>query len=77
MEVSDGIAELELCNPPVSALGVDAQFALAAGIKALGRRDDVRVMIIAAVGKAFCAGLDIKEVAADPGLIVRSPLGEP
>ncbi len=69
-EVADGIAELELCNPPVNAFGVGAQFALAAEIEALGRRDEVRVIIIAAAGKGFCAGLDIKEVAADPGLIV-------
>ena len=68
--VTDGIAELELCNPPVNAFGVDAQFALAAEIETLGRCADVRVIIIAAVGKGFCAGLDIKEVAADPGLIV-------
>ena len=70
VEVIDGIAELEMCNPPVNAFGVDAQFALAAGIEALGRRDDVRVIIIAAVGKGFFAGLDIKEMAADPSLIV-------
>ena len=70
IEVTDGIAEMELCNPPVNAFGVDAQFALAAEIETLGRRADVRVIIIAAVGKGFCAGLDIKEVAADPGLIV-------
>ena len=70
VEVIDGIAELELCNPPVNAFGVDAQFALAAEIEALGRRDDVRVIIIAAVGKGFFAGLDIKEMAADPSLIV-------
>ena len=70
VQVTDGIAELELWNPPVNAFGVDAQFALAAEIEALGRRADVRVIIIAAVGKGFCAGLDIKEVAADPGLIV-------
>ena len=69
-DVADGIAELEFCNPPVNAFGVDDQFALAAEIESLGRRDDVRVIIIAAVGKGFCAGLDIKEVAADPDLIV-------
>ena len=54
----------------MNAFGVDAQFALAAEIEALGRRDDVRVIIIAAVGKGFFAGLDIKEMAADPSLIV-------
>ena len=70
IDVTDGIAELELCNPPVNAFGVDDQFALAAEIEALGRRDDVRVIIIAAVGKGFFAGLDIKEMAADPSLIV-------
>ena len=68
--VSDGIAELELHNPPVNAFGVAAQFALAAEIEALGRRDDVRVIVIAAVGKGFCAGIDVKEVAADPSRIV-------
>ena len=52
-EVADGMAELELCNPPVNAFGVDDQFALAAEIENLGQRDDVRVIIIAAVGKGF------------------------
>lgn len=70
--MADGIAELELCNPPVNAFGVDAQFALAAEIAALGRRDDVRAIVIAAVGKGFCAGIDVKEVAADPSRIVAA-----
>lgn len=69
-EVADGIAELELCNPPVNAFGVGAQSALADEIENLGQRDDVRVIIIAATGKGFFAGLDIKEMAADPSLIV-------
>ena len=70
--VADGVAELEIHNPPVNAFGVDAQFALAAEIGALGRRDDVRVIVIAAVGKGFFAGLDIKEMAADPSRIVAA-----
>lgn len=68
--VTDGIAELELNNPPVNAFGVKAQAALANEVAALGRRDDVRVLIIAAAGKGFFAGIDVKEVAADPSLIV-------
>ena len=68
--VADGIAELELHNPPVNAFGVAAQYALAAEIESLGRRDDVRVIIIAAIGKGFCAGIDVKEVAAEPSRIV-------
>ncbi len=68
--VADGVAELELHNPPVNAFGVQAQFALAAEIEDLGRRDDVRVILIAAIGKGFCAGIDIKEVAENPSKIV-------
>ena len=70
--VADGIAELEIDHPPVNALGVAAQFALAHEIDALGRRDDVRVIVIAAAGKGFCAGIDIKEVAAEPQRIVAA-----
>ena len=30
-DVTDGIAELELCNPPVNAFGVEAQFSPGCG----------------------------------------------
>ena len=71
VSVADGIAELVLDNPPVNAFDTAAQFALAAEIEALGRRDDVLVIVIAANGKGFCAGIDVKEVAADPSRIVE------
>ena len=43
---------------------------IAAEIKALGERDDVTVIIVRAEGKGFCAGVDIKELGADPNMIV-------
>ncbi len=73
--VTDGIAELVFDNPPVNAFDTQAQFAISAEIEALGRRADVRVIIIAAEGRGFCAGIDIKEVAADGSKIVDANRG--
>ncbi|MCB9683178.1 MAG: enoyl-CoA hydratase family protein [Alphaproteobacteria bacterium] len=65
--VSDGIAEVVVDRPPVNALHVDGWFALADTLTALGRRDDVRVVILTAEGRGFNAGVDIKEMQATPG----------
>lgn len=69
--IRDGIAELVFNHPPVNAFDSAGWFAIAEAIEALGRSEDVRVIIIAAEGKGFCAGVDIKELAADSGAIVR------
>jgi len=68
--IKDGIAEMILDHPPVNAFDSAGWFAIAAELDALGDNDDVRVIIVAAAGKGFCAGVDIKELAADPGKIV-------
>jgi enoyl-CoA hydratase len=68
--ISDGIAELVLDQPPVNAFDSHGWFAIAAEITRLGQSDDVRVIIIAANGKGFCAGVDIKELAADSNKIL-------
>ena len=44
--------------------------AIAAEIDALGANEAVNVIIITAEGRGFCAGVDIKELAADRHLIV-------
>ncbi len=63
--IANGIAELVIDNPPVNALDIASQYAIAAEVEALGTNDEVRVIIIAAEGKGFCAGLDMKEMAED------------
>jgi enoyl-CoA hydratase len=68
--VSDGIAEMVLDHPPVNAFDSAGWFAIAAEIDALGARDDVRVIVIGGEGKGFCAGVDIKELAADASKIL-------
>jgi enoyl-CoA hydratase len=65
-----GIAEVVIDRPPVNALSAAGWQGLAAEIAALGERPEVRVIVIRAEGRGFCAGVDIKELDADPGLIV-------
>ena len=66
---ANGVAELVINRPPVNALNAAGWYGLAAEIERLGNQSEVRV-IIRAEGKGFCAGVDIKELAANSGLIV-------
>ena len=67
-EVQDGIAEIAIDVPPVNALKADDWFTLADELDDID--DDVRVVIVRAEGRGFCAGVDIKELQADPAMIV-------
>jgi len=69
--IKNGIAELIFDHPPVNAFSSFGWFAIAEEIRALGQNSDVRVIIIAAEGRGFCAGVDIKELAKDGSLITR------
>jgi enoyl-CoA hydratase len=68
--IDNGIAEMTLDHPPVNAFDSAGWFAIAEEIDALGVNESVRVIIIAAAGKGFCAGVDIKELDADSSKIV-------
>lgn len=68
--INNGIAEMILDHPPVNAFDSQGWFAIAREIDALGVNDEVRVIVIAAEGRGFCAGVDIKELAADALKIV-------
>lgn len=70
VRIEDGIAELLLNHPPVNALDSQGWAKLAETVAGLGRNDAVRVVVIAAEGRGFCAGVDIKELAADGSRIV-------
>lgn len=63
--INDGIAELVFSKPPVNAFNSVEWRQIAEEIEQFGMNDAVRVIIIAAEGKGFCAGVDIKELAAD------------
>ncbi len=65
-ETHEHIATITIDNPPVNALPVAGWFALADAFRAAGRDVNVRAVILRAEGKGFQAGVDIKELAADP-----------
>jgi enoyl-CoA hydratase len=73
--VENGVAEVLLAHPPVNALPSAGWFHLAQTLESLGRDDSVRVVLLAAEGRGFCAGVDIKELAADASRIAQVSRG--
>jgi len=69
IEVSagDGIAEVVLDYPPVNALPAQGWFDLAAVVTSAGQEPTTRAVILAAEGRGFCAGVDIKEMQRTAG----------
>jgi len=75
VEIARGVAEVFIDHPPVNAPDSAGWNRLAHTIEALGGNDDVRCIILAAKGKGFCAGVDIKELAADSSRITAVNAG--
>ena len=59
---SNGVLEVVMDNPPVNALGIADTDQLATIFESVAKNLDVKVAILTAVGKGFCAGVDIKEI---------------
>jgi enoyl-CoA hydratase len=64
---SGGVAEVIIDFPPVNALPVQGWFELADAVTAAGADPEVRAVILAARGRGFCAGVDIKQMQQAPG----------
>ncbi len=71
----NGVAEVVLNRPPVNALNAAGWNGLAAEIHGLGERPEVRVIVVRAEGRGFCAGVDIKELAQNDKLILEVNAG--
>ena len=64
---SDGIARLTLNRPEqYNSLSEDMLGSLQGQLDAIAEDKSVRVIVLAAAGKAFCAGHDLKEMRARP-----------
>ena len=61
---SDGILRITLANPPANALSLAVMAALQDELDRARDDASVRVIVLAASGKLFCAGHDLKEMTA-------------
>jgi len=63
----DGIATLTLNRPQArNALSTELMEALDASLVTIASEPGIRVVVIAAAGRAFCAGHDMREIRATP-----------
>ena len=67
-DAADGIAEVVIDFPPVNALPAQGWNDLAATVTSAGADPRTRVVILAADGRGFCAGVDIKEMQRPTGM---------
>ena len=67
VSVADGIAEVVIDFPPVNALPVNGWYDLASALTETGADPGTRVVVLAAEGRGFCAGVDIKEMQRTAG----------
>lgn len=70
-QIHSRIAEVVIDHPPVNALDSAGWNELARVITAAGSNPQVRVVLIRAEGKGFCAGVDLKEMTQFPERIVE------
>jgi len=68
--VDGAIAEVIFDFPPVNAFNGATWNEIPKIIDDLGRREDIKVILLRSEGKGFCAGVDIKELADDGSAIV-------
>jgi len=59
--VKERVARLTLRRPPLNILDIDTCLALKAALRGLAARPDVGVLVLAADGRSFSAGVDIGE----------------
>ena len=68
VETSGQIATVTLDRPEaMNALSAELREAVTRAFRELAETDDVRVAILTGAGRAFCAGLDLKELGAGGG----------
>lgn len=71
--ISDaGVVELTMDNPPVNALNIGDTYRIAELMDSYKHNEAARVVVLTAVGRGFCAGVDIKEMQeldANDGII--------
>ena len=76
VETNEGVSTVTLNRPDAyNALSRQLSLALIDAFEQLQRDDETLVVILTGQGKAFCAGVDLKELAQDPGVLTDNGLG--
>lgn len=65
LSIADGLARITLDRPPLNVLTIAMMRELASALLAAGGNPEVRVVRLDAVGKAFCAGVDVGDHVGD------------
>ncbi len=77
LERRDGVAVVTLNRPrALNALDRALRIALAETFRSLRADADVRVAVMTGAGRAFCAGLDLKELASDAAALLDQSANE-
>jgi cyclohexa-1,5-dienecarbonyl-CoA hydratase len=61
----ESVARVTLARPPLNILTLDAIEGLHAAFEEVGRRAGVKVLLLAAEGRAFCAGVAVEDHLGD------------
>ncbi len=64
-EREEGLARITLNHPPVNIMDISTMREINAALEGLQGDEETRVLVFAAAGKAFCAGVDVKDHTAD------------
>jgi cyclohexa-1,5-dienecarbonyl-CoA hydratase len=63
----DGVARVVLDRPPLNVIDLEGARELARALEEVQRRDGLCAVVLAARGKAFCAGVDVRDHLPDRG----------
>jgi cyclohexa-1,5-dienecarbonyl-CoA hydratase len=65
VSVNEGVARVTLDRPPLNVVDLASAAPIATAIEALATRDDVAVVVLSARGRAFSAGVDVRDHLPD------------
>ena len=65
LEREDGLAKITLNHPPVNIMDIPTMRDINIALESLQDDDEIKAVLFGATGKAFCAGVDVKDHTAD------------
>ena len=76
LDVTDGVALVTLNRPDAyNALNRALSLDIVNTFNTLAARDDVSAIVLTGSGRAFCAGVDLKELATSPDVLTDGGMG--